>query len=147
MSSPLEEKLAALPDAPSVYLYRDRQGRVLYVGKAKSLRSRVRSYFQKGAQHPPQTSALVTEVKDLELILTGSETEALILENNLIKKERPRYNVLLRDDKNFLYLKMTVKDPFPRVVLVRRARLDGQLYFGPFLPAAHARNTLRLVAA
>jgi len=144
--SSLEEKLAALPDAPGVYLYRDRRGKVLYVGKAKSLRSRVRSYFQKGAQHPPKTAALVTEVKDLELILTGSETEALILENNLIKKERPRYNVLLRDDKNFLYLKMTVKDPFPRVVLVRRARLDGQLYFGPFLPAAHARKTLRLVA-
>jgi len=89
---------------------------------------------------------MVAEVRDFELILTGSETEALILENNLIKKERPRYNVLLRDDKNFLYLKMTVKDSFPRVVLVRRARLDGHLYFGPFLPAAHARKTLRLVA-
>ena len=122
----LETKLATLPDAPGVYLYKDRRGRVLYVGKAKSLRSRVRSYFQKGAQHPPKTAALLEEVRDLALILTGSEREALILENNLIKKERPRYNVLLRDDKNFPYLKMTVRDPFPRVVLVRRARLAGR---------------------
>src|SRR5881296_1036587 len=104
---PLEQKMASLPDAPGVYLYKDHRGRVLYVGKAKSLRSRVRSYFQPGAQHPPKTAALVAEVRDLELILTGSEREALVLENNLIKKERPRYNVLLRDDKNFPYLKMT----------------------------------------
>jgi excinuclease ABC subunit C len=144
--SSLEEKLASLPDAPGVYVYRDRRGRVLYVGKAKSLKSRVRSYFQQGAQHPPKTEALVSEVQDLELILTSSEREALILENNLIKKERPRYNVLLRDDKNFPYLKMTVTDPFPRVVLVRRARLDRNLYFGPFLPASSARKALRMVA-
>jgi excinuclease ABC subunit C len=144
--SSMEEKLASLPDAPGVYVYRDRRGRVLYVGKAKSLKSRVRSYFQQGAQHPPKTEALVSEVRDLELILTSSEREALILENNLIKKERPRYNVLLRDDKNFPYLKMTVTDPFPRVVLVRRARLDRNLYFGPFLPASSARKALRMVA-
>jgi excinuclease ABC subunit C len=145
-SSTLEEKLAALPDAPGVYLYKDAGGRVLYVGKAKSLRSRVRSYFQKGAQHPPKTLALVAEIRDLELILTGSEREALILENNLIKKERPRYNVVMRDDKNFPYLKMTIQDPFPRVVLVRRAKLDGSLYFGPFLPSSSARKALRMVA-
>ena len=144
--SSLEEKLASLPNAPGVYVYRDQRGRVLYVGKAKSLKSRVRSYFQQGAQHPPKTEALVSEVRDLELILTSSEREALILENNLIKKERPRYNVLLRDDKNFPYLKMTVADPFPRVVLVRRARLDRNLYFGPFLPASSARKALRMVA-
>ena len=146
LQATLEEKLGELPDSPGVYLYRDRRGKVLYVGKAKSLRSRVRSYFQKGAQHPPKTEALVAEVRDLELILTASEREALILENNLIKKERPRYNVLLRDDKNFPYLKMTVKDAFPRVVLVRRARLDRNLYFGPFLPASSARKSLRMVA-
>ncbi len=143
---PLEKKLESLPDSPGVYLYKDRRGRVLYVGKAKSLRARVRSYFQIGAQHPPKTVALLAEVRDLDLILTGSEREALILENNLIKKERPRYNVLLRDDKNFPYLKMTVQDPFPRVVLVRRARLDGSLYFGPFLPASNARKVLRMCA-
>ena len=144
--APLEEKIASLPDATGVYVYRDHRGRVIYVGKAKSLKSRVRSYFQKGAQHPPKTEALVSEVRDLELILTSSEREALILENNLIKKERPRYNVLLRDDKNFPYLKMTIGDPFPRVVLVRRARLDRSLYFGPFLPASSARKALRMVA-
>jgi excinuclease ABC subunit C len=142
----LRRKLEALPDAPGVYLYQDARGKTLYVGKAKSLRSRVRSYFQKGAQHPPKTLALVEETRDLELILTGSEREALILENNLIKRERPRYNVLLRDDKNFPYLKMTVSDSFPRVVLVRRAKLDGSLYFGPFLPASNARRVLRMVA-
>jgi excinuclease ABC subunit C len=144
--APLEEKLASLPDAPGVYLYKDQRGRVLYVGKAKSLKSRVRSYFQPGAQHPPKTVALLAEIRDLELILTGSEREALVLENNLIKKERPRYNVLMRDDKNFPYLKMTIRDPFPRVVLVRRAKLDGSLYFGPFLPASSARKALRMVA-
>jgi len=143
---PLEEKLSGLPDAPGVYLYKDGRGRVLYVGKAKSLRSRVRSYFQKGSRHPPKTLALLSEVRDLELILTGSEREALILENNLIKKERPRYNVVMRDDKSFPYLKMTLQDPFPRVVLVRRARLDGSLYFGPFLPSSSARKSLRMMA-
>ncbi|HEV8337319.1 MAG TPA: excinuclease ABC subunit UvrC [Candidatus Polarisedimenticolia bacterium] len=142
----LEDKLSELPDAPGVYLYKDGRGRVLYVGKAASLRSRVRSYFQKSAQHPPKTLALVAEIRDLELILTASGTEALILENNLIKRERPRYNVLMRDDKNFPYLKMTFGDPFPRVVLVRRAKLDGSLYFGPFLPASGARKALRMVA-
>jgi excinuclease ABC subunit C len=142
----LEEKLAALPDAPGVYIYKDSRGRVLYVGKARSLRSRVRSYFQKGAQHPPRTLALVSEIRDLALILTGSEREALILENNLIKKERPRYNVLMRDDKTFPYLKVTVQDPFPRVILVRRAKLDGSLYFGPFLPSSGARKSLRMLA-
>jgi excinuclease ABC subunit C len=142
----LEDKLSELPDAPGVYLYKDGRGRVLYVGKAASLRSRVRSYFQKSAQHPPKTLALVAEIRDLELILTASGTEALILENNLIKRERPRYNVLMRDDKNFPYLKMTFGDAFPRVVLVRRAKLDGSLYFGPFLPASGARKALRMVA-
>ncbi|HEU5182604.1 MAG TPA: excinuclease ABC subunit UvrC, partial [Candidatus Polarisedimenticolia bacterium] len=144
--SALGQKLSSLPDHPGVYVYRDARGRVLYVGKAKSLRGRVRSYFQKGMEHPPRTAALVAEVADLEMILTGSEREALILENNLIKRERPRYNVLLRDDKNFPYLKLTFGDPFPRVVLVRRARLDKHLYFGPFLPASTARRTLRMVA-
>ena len=146
IAAQLEEKLASLPEGPGVYVYKDRRGRVLYVGKAKSLKNRVRTYFQKGVVHPPKTEALVGEVKDLELILTASEKEALILENNLIKKERPRYNVLLRDDKNFPYLKMTFADPFPRVVLVRRAKLDRNLYFGPFLPASAARKTLRMVA-
>jgi len=141
----LKEKLEQLPERPGVYLYRDGRGEVLYVGKAKSLRQRVRSYFQPSAQHPPRIANLVAEVADIELIIVDTEMEALILESNLIKKERPRFNVVLRDDKQFPYLKLSTKDPYPRLSLVRRARLDGQRYVGPFLPAARARQTMKLV--
>jgi excinuclease ABC subunit C len=141
----LRDKLDQLPDRPGVYLYRDRRGAVIYVGKAKSLRQRVRSYFQPSAQHPPRVANLVEEIADLELIVVDSEMEALILESNLIKRERPKFNVILRDDKHFPYLKLSVKDTYPRLSLVRRARLDGQRYVGPFLPAARARQTMKLV--
>ncbi|MFQ5878461.1 MAG: excinuclease ABC subunit UvrC [Acidobacteriota bacterium] len=145
-ASPARLKLADLPDAPGVYLYRDRGGRVLYVGKARSLRHRVRSYFQGTAGQAPKTDALISDIHDLEFIVTRTEVEALILENNLIKRERPRYNIRLRDDKNFPYLKMTSTERFPRVVLVRRARLDGDAYFGPYLPASAARRAIQMVA-
>ncbi|HXH29013.1 MAG TPA: excinuclease ABC subunit UvrC, partial [Candidatus Polarisedimenticolia bacterium] len=144
---PARLKLGELPDSPGVYLYRDRAGRLLYVGKAKSLKSRVRSYFQDstGGQ-APKTDALLSEIHDLEFIVTANEIEALILENSLVKKEQPRYNIRLRDDKNFPYLKMTTTERYPRVVLVRRARLDGNAYFGPYLPASAARRTIQTVA-
>jgi excinuclease ABC subunit C len=138
-------RLADLPESPGVYLYRNAAGEVIYVGKAISLRSRVRSYFQKGASHTPKTRALVSEIEDLEIILAGSEVEALLLENNLIKKNRPRFNVVLRDDKNYPYLKLTIRDEYPRVGLVRKARLDGNLYFGPYLPSSLAWRTLRMI--
>jgi excinuclease ABC subunit C len=145
--TPARSKLGEIPDAPGVYLYKDAAGRVIYIGKAKSLRSRVRSYFQPGGSGQfPKTDALVSDVHDLEVIVTRTEVEALILENNLIKKERPRYNIRLRDDKNFPYLKLTSTERFPRVVLVRRARLDGNAYFGPYLPASAARRTIQMVA-
>ncbi len=144
--SPARLKLDDLPEAPGVYLYRDRKNRVIYVGKAKSLRSRVRSYFQDAAGGEPKTDALLAEIHDLETIVTRTEVEALILENSIIKKERPRYNIRLRDDKNFPYLKLTSTERFPRVVLVRRARLDGNAYFGPYLPASAARRTIQMVA-
>src|SRR6266850_5296023 len=145
--SPARLKLDDLPDAPGVYLYRDRRGRVIYVGKARSLRSRVRSYFQESsAGQEPKTDALLDEIHDLEYIVTRTEVEALILENNLIKKDRPRFNIRLRDDKNFPYLKMTTNERFPRVVLVRRARLDGNAYFGPYVPASTARRSIQIVA-
>ena len=144
---PARLKLDDLPDAPGVYLYRDRRGRVIYVGKARSLRSRVRSYFQEStAGQEPKTDALLDEIHDLEYIVTRTEVEALILENNLIKKDRPRFNIRLRDDKNFPYLKMTTNERFPRVVLVRRARLDGNAYFGPYVPASTARRSIQMVA-
>ena len=144
--NPARLMLDDLPASPGVYLYRDRSGKVIYVGKAKSLRSRVRSYFQGASGGEPKTDALLSEIQGLEYIVTRTEVEALILENSLIKKEKPRYNIRLRDDKNFPYLKMTTTERFPRVVLVRRARLDGNAYFGPYLPASAARRTIHMVA-
>jgi excinuclease ABC subunit C len=141
----LQEKLDSLPAGTGIYIYRNGAGEAIYIGKAKSLRSRVRSYFQPSAQHPPRIARMVSEIADLEIIVVGSEMEALILECNLIKRERPQYNVLLRDDKHFPYLRLSLGDDYPRVSLVRRARLDGGLYAGPFLPAATAWKTLKLV--
>jgi excinuclease ABC subunit C len=141
----LTRKLERLPDRPGVYKYLDAAGRTIYIGKAKSLKSRVRSYFQPSVQHPPRIGRMVEEVRDLEIIVVGTEIEALILESNLVKRERPRFNVVLRDDKSFPYLKLSVRDPYPRVSLVRRARLDGDVYVGPFLPASSARRSMKLI--
>ncbi|HZI94133.1 MAG TPA: excinuclease ABC subunit UvrC [Patescibacteria group bacterium] len=141
----LLEKAKDLPERPGVYLFRDSDGGLLYIGKARSLRDRVRNYFQSPAALSPKIRRMMEEAADLDLILTDSEVEALILENNFVKKEQPRYNTLLRDDKNFPYLKLTVQDPFPRVVMVRKALLDGSLYFGPYLPASNARRAMRMV--
>ena len=145
MNDRAAELLRNLPDKPGVYLYRNAAGTVLYVGKAKSLRQRVRSYFQGGASHPPRTQKMLEELDGLEIIVTATEVEALILENNLIKRERPRFNVILRDDKTYPYLRLTIKDDYPRVSLVRRAKLDGSLYFGPYLPSSLAWKTLRMI--
>lgn len=145
MTEALQDKLDNLPDRPGVYQYRNAAGEVIYIGKAKSLRSRVRSYFQPSAHHDPRIAGMVTEVADLELIVVDTEMEALILESNLIKRKRPRYNVVLRDDKHFPYLKLSMRDEYPRVSLVRQARLDGSVYTGPFLPASVARRSMKLV--
>jgi len=139
------ERLAALPRRPGVYRYMNSKGETLYVGKAKSLRNRVRSYFQKSVQHAPHIARMVSEVHDMSIIVVDTETEALLLEANLIKRERPRYNVVLRDDKNFPYVKLSLRDDYPRASLVRQARLGGDLYVGPFLPAANARRTLKML--
>ena len=141
----LFRKLQDLPDKPGVYLHRNAEGKLLYVGKAKSLRSRVRSYFQPGAIHPPRTARLVSEIADVEFVVVNTELEALILESNFIKRERPPFNVLLRDDKNFPYLKLSLEDAYPRVSLVRRAKLDKSAYYGPFIPASTARRSLKLI--
>jgi excinuclease ABC subunit C len=145
VAAELKHKLDDLPDRPGVYLYRNAAGETIYVGKAKSLRQRVRSYFQPSAQHPPRTARLVREVADLEVIVVDSELEALILESNLIKEKRPRYNVVLRDDKQFPYLKVSLEDTYPRVSLVRRAKVDGNVYVGPFTPTWVARKTLKMI--
>jgi excinuclease ABC subunit C len=141
----LQQKLEHLPVEPGVYLYKNAQGRIIYVGKARSLRQRVRSYFQESRPLDPKTQHLVSEIADLEYIVTDSEVEALILESTLVKKNQPRYNVNLKDDKSFPYLKLTVNEAFPRIFITRRIKKDGALYFGPFLPASYARQTIKLI--
>lgn len=144
--SALERQARDLPEEPGIYIFRGSGRRILYIGKAKSLRHRVRSYFQAPAGHPPRIRRMMAEAAELEVVVTRSEVEALILENQLIKRDRPRYNILLRDDKTYPYVKLTWKDRFPRAILVRRAALDGHLYFGPYLPASTARRSLKLLA-
>jgi excinuclease ABC subunit C len=124
---------------------KDESGKVLYVGKAMSLRGRVRSYFQESAEHSPRIALMVEKVHSIDLVVTASELEALILEDNLIKKLRPRYNVLLKDDKHYPYLKITSDESFPRLILVRRVDEDGCMYFGPYVSAKAVRQTMRLI--
>jgi excinuclease ABC subunit C len=141
----LEEKIDQVPDRPGVYLYKDAKSQVVYIGKAASLRNRVRSYFQESRARDPKTDALVGQIRDLDYIVTTNELEALILESNLVKKHRPRYNIILRDDKHYPFLKLTSDEEFPRLVVARRIQKDGGSYFGPFYPATAMRQTLRLV--
>ena len=144
--TPLEARLAGLPDRPGVYRFLNRAGHTVYVGKAKSLRKRVQSYFRPKATLALHIARMVQEVCDLDLIVVDTEKEALLLEANLIKRERPRYNVVLRDDKSFPYLKLTLRDTYPRAAIVRRPRADdGNHYVGPLLPASNARRTLKLI--
>jgi excinuclease ABC subunit C len=139
------ERLDRLPQRAGVYRFLNAAGQTIYVGKAKSLRKRVRSYFRPKAVHSPHIERMVSEVADLDVIVVDTELEALLLEANLIKRERPRYNVVLRDDKNFPYVKLSLRDVYPRASLTRRARGDGGLYVGPFLPASTARRTLKML--
>lgn len=139
------EKAAALPESPGVYLFRDAGGTVLYVGKAGSLRNRVRSYFLESRWMDAKTGSLVREIADLETIVVDNEREALALENNLIKRYHPKFNVLLRDDKTYPYIKLTAADKYPRVYFTRRIKKDGSLYFGPYFPAGLARRILHFV--
>lgn len=137
----LEEKLKLLPGKPGVYLMKDKAGEIIYVGKAVSLKNRVRSYFQSSRYHGPKVEALVGNIADFEYIVTDSEVEALILESNLIKKYSPWYNVRLKDDKSYPYLKVTLQDLFPRVYVVRRIQEDGSRYFGPYTNVGAMRET------
>lgn len=141
----LEQRLQGLPDSPGVYLHKDSSGRVLYVGKASSLKSRVRSYFQSGAAHSARISWMVSRVHDLEYFLVGSPLEALILECNLIKKYRPYFNVKYRDDKRYPMLEITVSEAFPKARVVRQARNKKNRYFGPYPDAGALRRTLKLI--
>jgi excinuclease ABC subunit C len=139
------ETLKNLPTKPGVYLYKNAAGKVIYVGKAVNLRARVRSYFHQSAQHTPKIRQLVEEIADIEFIVAGSELEALLLENNLIKKHQPRFNVRLKDDKRYPYIKVHWQDPFPRVTTTRHILDDGARYFGPYTAASAAYQTLDLI--
>jgi len=139
------EKAASLPESPGVYLFKDAAGKVVYVGKARSLRNRVRSYFLESRWVDAKTGSLAREIADLETILVENEREALALENNLIKQYKPKFNVMLRDDKTYPYIKLTLYEKYPRVYFTRRVKKDGSLYFGPYFPASLARRILHLI--
>src|SRR5215467_10691299 len=139
------EKANALPESAGVYLFRDATGAMLYVGKARNLRSRVKSYFLESRWIDAKTGSLVREIADLESIVVDNEHEPLALENNLIKQYHPKFNILLRDDKTYPYIKLTAAEKYPRVYFTRKVKKDGALYFGPYFPAGLARRILHFV--
>jgi excinuclease ABC subunit C len=141
----LHEKIRTLPTLPGVYQYHNAAGEVIYVGKAKNLRARVRSYFLESAAANAKTGSLMREAVDLEYIVVDNEKEALALENNLIKQKQPRFNIMLRDDKTYPYVKLTMHERFPRVYVTRRLKKDGSAYFGPYLPASLAYRVVELI--
>ena len=143
-NDPIQEKLSQLPRKPGVYLFKDNKGKTLYIGKAKVLTNRVRSYFHKSTNHSLKVNSLLRKVKDLEWIVTGSEVEALLTEANLIKEQMPHYNVLLRDDKSFPYIRIT-SEPFPQVFITRKVIHDSSKYFGPFTDVIDLRRTLKVL--
>ncbi|SRR5579884_474567 len=141
----LQQKIRTLPTSPGVYMYKNAEGEVIYVGKAKSLRSRVRSYLLEAATQNAKTGSLMREAADVEYIVVENEREALALENNLIKQKKPRFNILLRDDKTYPYIKLTLADRFPKVFVTRRLKKDGSEYYGPYFPGNLAHRTVDLI--
>jgi excinuclease ABC subunit C len=141
----LQQKIRTLPTSPGVYMYKNADGEVIYVGKAKSLRSRVRSYLLETATQDAKTGTLMREAADVEYIVVENEREALALENNLIKQKKPRFNILLRDDKTYPYIKLTLADRFPKVFVTRRLKKDGSVYYGPYFPGNLAHRTVDLI--
>src|SRR6266478_1200938 len=141
----LAQKIRTLPISPGVYLYKNAEGEVIYIGKAKNLRSRVRSYFLLGRSEDAKTGTLVREAVDVDYIVVDNNKEALALENNLIKQKKPRFNILLRDDKTYPYVKLTLGERFPRVYVTRRLRKDGSSYYGPYFPANLAYRIVDLI--
>ncbi len=145
MTMTLDEKLDNLPTQPGVYIHKNVKGQIIYVGKAKSLRNRVRQYFQSSRAMDAKTQELVARIADIEYIVTDTEIEALVLESNLIKQHKPRYNVMLKDDKSYPHLKLTTPEEFPRIFKTRQVEKDGSAYFGPYLPASLADKTIKLI--
>ena len=145
MTDLVAEKLKLLPDSPGVYIMKDARGKIIYVGKAIVLKNRVRQYFQSSRNQAPKVRAMVSHVADFETIMTANEVESLILEANLIKKHRPRYNIRLKDDKSYPYVKVTVQEEYPRVFITRRVVRDGARYFGPYTNVTALRDSLKLL--
>src|SRR5256714_1330931 len=141
----LQEKIRSIPASPGVYLYKNAEGQVIYVGKAKSLRHRVSSYFHEGRVSDAKTGTLVREAVDVDYIVVANNKEALALENHLIKQKKPRFNILLRDDKTYPYVKLTLGERLPRVYVTRRLRKDGSVYYGPYFPANLAYRIVDLI--
>lgn len=140
-----QEELSKIPAKPGVYLMKNAEGRIIYVGKAVSLRNRVRQYFQASRNPGKRIESMIAQIESLEYIVTDSEVEALILENNLIKKHRPRYNVRLRDDKQYPFIRISMEEEYPRIMIVRRAKKDGSRYFGPYTDSQAVRDTIALI--
>lgn len=145
MNDSIAEKLNKLPQKPGVYMMKDASGKIIYVGKAKILRNRVRQYFQAGANHSVKTQVMVSKIYDLDYIICDSEMEALVLESNLIKENKPRYNILLKDDKHYPYIKITLNEEYPRMLFVRRIENDGAKYFGPYPSGYSIKETMELL--
>src|SRR6201992_3172636 len=141
----LQQKIRTLPTQPGVYLYKNAEGEVIYVGKAKNLRARVRSYLLESSQSNAKTGSLMREAIDVDYILVDNEGEALALENNFIKQRKPRFNILLRDDKTYPYIKLTMNDRYPKVFVTRRLKKDGSAYFGPYFPGNLAHRLVDLI--
>jgi len=141
----IARQLKALPDKPGVYLWKNAAGEIVYVGKAKSLRARVPSYFGPEGDSTPERAALVRQIAELETIIAPNEAQALLLENNLIKEHKPRFNIRLTDDKSYPRVAVTVTEPFPRVLVVRRVNIPGARYFGPYTDVATLRQTLKII--
>src|SRR5271155_2733859 len=141
----LREKVAQLPNQPGVYMFLDAGEKILYVGKANSLRSRVRSYFMESHWQDAKTGSLVREIADINYIVVDNQKEALALENNLIKQHKPKFNVLLRDDKTYPYIRFTAYEKYPRVYVTRKLRKDGSLYFGPYFPHSLAHRIAHFI--
>lgn len=145
MEDKMQEKLKLLPTNPGVYLMKNEQGKIIYVGKAINLKNRVRSYFQSGKNHSPKVISMVQKIFDFEYIITTNEIEALILECNLIKKYHPKYNISLRDDKTYPYIKVSVNEEFPTITITRKVLKDGAKYFGPYTSAGAVHEVLNLL--
>ena len=141
----LTEQVTHVSTDPGVYIMRDPQGKVLYVGKARNLKKRLQSYFQRHRPHDPKTRLLLSKVSDFETIITHTENEALILESNLIKRHRPRYNVVLKDDKRYPSLRLDITEKYPNLSIVRKTKDDGALYFGPYGSAGAVRQALKFI--